>query len=429
MRTTADDVLALLARRDSLRAREVVRLDAGIRAVGLRSAPQRAGMVLALASADGHERQRAVEAIDANAPDDLVANLLALRAVDWAEPVRAAALAKLRELPQLTLLYLLPMVERLRPRARSGALVALFEERIDPDALRVTAGGHPDPLARRSAWRLLIDTRESLYADDLVDVLALDRDAAVRAIAPHAVDLLLQLESDHEWFRAATERALVARNPAVRRVAREWARVRGVDARWSYAKAPPERALALIGRAEIAWPSDAKVIAHLIRDPRARVSAAALRALANLSPHSVRDEARELLLTTRSRRVARAAALVLRAAGLADRDRDALAAVAVDRRRRAADRRRCMELLERAPWLHLAVLLRVHAQRDSPLAEFVRRELRAWPRRHARPFHGPGDLRGELMAWVPGLDDPPRSAIDGILRASAGQPAEPPGVP
>lgn len=335
----------LLWRLDRLRARDVVRFDAELRAAVApgAAAPARLATVVALTSADGHERQRAVESVRTDAPDDIVANLLVVRAVDWVEPVRAAALAKLRELPPLTRLYVLPMVERLRSRARGGPLVALFAELVEPDALRITAApwGHPDPLSRRCAWRLLHDERE-LWVDEVVHQLAVDRDASVRALAAEAIDVVISNESDHERRRVAIKAALLCRDAGVRRSAREWAALDRLDADGFYSGlfgGPP--AFALAESATIA------TVEARLHDRSPRVSAAALRALARLSPHAARDEARALLLQPSSRRVARAAARVLRAAGLDDVDRAELAAAAAEPGRPAADRQRLLRLLAR----------------------------------------------------------------------------------
>ncbi|MDA0184562.1 hypothetical protein OJ997_29940 [Solirubrobacter phytolaccae] len=421
------DPEALLAHLETLDPPGLVAFDARVRAelepeaiAALRSrtgrgARHRLWTVLALMSADGFERERAVASGD-------VADLLVLRAVDPVGPVREAALARLRELPPSSLLGALPMTEWLRRRAHFAPLDALMWERLDVPTLQ-TAAHDPSPLARHAAWVRLIDEGEI----DL-DAIATDRDAAVRRLALHAFGMLLEETDRPETFRALVETMLLSRNPELREDAREVALVRGIRG-WDYTtarRAYPRWTFGAVATAEDARRADVAALVADVGSPFDRISAAALRALARLDPHAARDAARDRFVRTNAKRVARAAARVLRAAEPNHADRAALAAVAIDHRRDVAQRRLAIDLLRGLPWLHLAVLVRVHDQRGRRLAPFIERELAAWPKRNPEPAHGPGrELGDELLAWVPRLDEPPRLAIEAILRASAGRPAEP----
>jgi hypothetical protein len=108
---------------------------------------------MALVSADGFEREHAIE--DVQLRRSTVA-LIALRATEWVKQVRHAALLRLAEARVSILLDVLPLLEVLtQERTRADDLDALIEQWLSDGDLR--AATHADNvLARRAGWRRLV---------------------------------------------------------------------------------------------------------------------------------------------------------------------------------------------------------------------------------------------------------------------------------
>jgi hypothetical protein len=121
-RPSDDSVEALLAALDDLQGREVVRFDersrswssgvgpaeiADLRRWWRRGASHRLWTVMALVSADGFERQGAIEEVELRRS---TVSLIALRSTEWVEEVREAARRRLTDAPESVLLDLMPLL-------------------------------------------------------------------------------------------------------------------------------------------------------------------------------------------------------------------------------------------------------------------------------------------------------------------------------
>ncbi|MEU3605098.1 hypothetical protein AB0E83_06520 [Streptomyces sp. NPDC035033] len=155
----------------------------------VRKTPSEARLALALCDPDGRIREAAL-AYAAGRPELLP--LVAVRAADWAEPVRARALALLREaLPGAsygTLSVTAPVILRLAVRLRGGAAAELLDGLLrDGPAGTATALllGCRDAAARRAALTAVLD--RGLYDGlGLALVAAGDHDPVVQERAASA---------------------------------------------------------------------------------------------------------------------------------------------------------------------------------------------------------------------------------------------------
>ena len=244
---------------------------------------------LGLVAADGHRRERAIRTVELT---PLTVRLLALRAVDWVDPVRAAALERLATAPAELLVAALPLADRLaRRRARGTELEGLLDRRLS-DAELLRAAWFADPLIHRSAWRRL-----RVITPALGEQAARDRDVVVRAVAASALESLpdaarrrvaaLLVEDHLGWIvrpalavlvacdgEAAIRGGLTGRSRALRWAARDQARLHGIDARAVYLEAGDTLSLCEVGDRR-----DTEVFRAALGDPRARVRAAAVRVL------------------------------------------------------------------------------------------------------------------------------------------------------
>lgn len=450
------DVVALLKELDAFGDGEILRFDVRARSWSSgfgsgeiaklhsrwrRGAAERLWTIAALVSADGFEREAAVEAVELRRS---TIRLIALRSTDWVREVRQAALLRLAAAPVSVLLDVLPLAEVLtRDRARSGDLDALVEQRLSSDDLKAAAAS-VNPLARRAAWRRLI-ARGAVPARDLIDGAACDPDVMVRGLAAHQLgelapgpqhelaDVLvgdpvgwiaglgLQVLVETDGTDAITD-ALTAPNATLRRRARSWAHVRGVDARAVYLarlEQDPVDELALVALAEISAPEDVDVLTAAAADRRTRVRAAALRALGRLDPPAARELAIKEFVSGGSGRVARAASAVLRSASLSTTDVRRLAEVAEDEQRPTGLRLRALSLLRPSRWQHLATVMRCRDAAGPSFKHALDDELRDWITSSARISRGPDpDVRATITALLPGLSDPVRNSIEFTLRTT-----------
>ncbi|MCX5197783.1 hypothetical protein OOK31_28465 [Streptomyces sp. NBC_00249] len=300
-------------------------------------APEDVPLEVRLCHPDGHVRASALLAPDAPL------HLVAVRAADWAPPVRKRArqvLARALERdPAGTLGALTPLVLRLGRREQGGWAVELFEEALrgaGPAVLAALRAGADLP-ARRYATRLTL-AAGGLGVRDLARGAAAERDpatarlwtdaalAALAAGGPEdgAVDLLLGghvpmvRASGVTALRRAGRGAeavdhLTDRSGLVRACARWLARQDGTDAHAALRPlvADPERVTpgAVTGFAECAGRADAPLFRALLEH---RVGAVRAAAVAGLSRLEVSDfEALRPLLDDPSPAVAREVARAL----------------------------------------------------------------------------------------------------------------------
>ena len=298
---SADDLWREL---DALPPRELVRFDWQSRSWSTGLVPKQIAALgraeLSLVSADGHERERAIRATPLT---PLTVKLLVLRAVDWVAPVRRAAIARLDACPADLLTRALPLAERLaEERYRGDELGELLDARLTVRAATQSS----DTRVRRTAWRRLGD---AAHPHELIEQAAVDPDAVVRSVAaralerlpPHDRRMLAEALIDDRVGRIAARalaalvgldgaapirEALTAPSATLRRAARDWARLHGIDAR----AVARERGDA-IALAELADPRDEALIRAMLDDPRARVRAAGLRGLARIDRPAARRAA------------------------------------------------------------------------------------------------------------------------------------------
>lgn len=346
--------------------------------------------MLGLVTGDGHERERAVRAAPMT---PLTARLLTLRCIDWAGPIRDAALARLDHCPHDLLVRTLPLAEQLASeRARGKLLDAFLDARLSDSDLRRAYVAQDAP-TRRAAWRRL-SARGVLTADELCEIAAQDEDGLVRTLA---ADVVAGLPADDQRALAqvlvgdplgrvavpalaalvqldgvdAIGPALLAPAAAVRRAARDWASIKGVDARAVYIErltALPRDAIALVAVTELADPRDAGRFRRMLDDPRSRVRSAGLRGLARVDPAAGRSAAIRAL------------------------DRGATG---------------------RVTWAAVAVC-------DAAIRAHLDTEVCAWVASSRRISRGPSrEVRARIEALLPALDPSPRGEIEFVLRTSA----------
>jgi len=447
------DVAALLAGLEALAPRELVRFDgqsrswlsglsseaiARLRWPFLRGGRKRLWGVLGLVSADGRERERAVTAGELS---PLTTRLLAVRSVDWVTEVRAAALARLRECPAPLLTEALALADQIAvERLRGEELDALLDARLSADDLRA-ATRVADRRTRRAAWRRLV-ARGLPRFEELRDVAAADEDVIVRSVAASALsDLSAQQQRTLARVlvydsigsvattalaalvrldgAAAIEQALTGPSAAARRAARDWAAVRGVDARAVYltrlGEQPRDR-IALTALAEIGDAQDADLFRELLADERPRIRAAGLRALARVDQATARAAAVDALRTGASGRVVTAATDVLREGSLGGAELEAVVTIALDRSRPSSHRFRT----RRNRWHHLAVVLEARAaEGDGDVRALLDHAVLAWIAASRRIGRGPDPaIRGRVERLLDTLGAERRREIDFVLRTT-----------
>jgi HEAT repeat protein len=246
-------------------------------------------------------------------------------------------------------------------------------------------------------------------------VLVCDR---VGWLAGRGLEVLVGLDG-----APAITSALTAPNATLRRRARHWAAIRDVDARAVYLgrlRRDPFDALGLIALAEIGDPADHAVLLRALAEPRSRVRAAALKAVARFDMPAAQAAAMDDLAAGRSGRVGRAGVVVLRAASLADADLSRLEHVALDADRPAGQRLRALVLLRPARWRHLVTVLQARRTAEPPLLRVLDEELRAWIAKSSRISRGPdAGLRAIVGPLLNTLDEAPRRSIEFVLRTAA----------
>ena len=431
---------------EALPPRELVRFDAlsrsgysGFSPQAIAAAPRDVWELLALVSADGRERERCVRATPLT---PLTARLVAIRAIDWADQVCDAAARRLEASPVPLLVEALPLADQLaRERLRGASLQRVLDRRLSDDALRATARA-PAALVRRAAWRRLIE-RGAAGADDVAEA-AQDRDVTVRrvagsalpglepsarrrvarilvedpvgSVAAPALGVLVALEG-----AAAIEPALTGRSAGARRAARDWAAVHGVDARAVYLRRlarDARDAIGLTALAEIGSADDAPVFRGMLADPRVRIRAAGLRALARVDEPAGRDAALAALRGGEGGRMLWAAADVLRSRSPSPAEIAALEPIALDRARPAGQRLRALSLLRPSRWVHLAALLDVRSDAaDEALLARLEQEINAWIAGSGRIGRAPPhELRQRIESRLPMLGTAQQRSIDWVLR-------------
>jgi hypothetical protein len=399
--------------------------------------------VLALVSGDGYERERATGVAPLR---PVIVRLLVLRCIDWVSEVRAAAQDRLEGCPPRVLVDALALADQLAvERARGEVLSSLLDARVSAEDLR-HACRDADPRTRRAAWRRLV-ARRVATPRELADVAARDDDIVVRGIAAAVLQelpvdarrRLAEVLVDDRVGSVAVPAlaalvkldgtppvlaALTGRSPALRRAARDWAAIRGVDARGVYLERladDPGDAIALIGLAEVGGPRDEELFHRMLWDQRARVRAAGLRALAQVDRPAGRRAALEALSGGVTGRVSRTAANILRDGTPSEAEISIISRIALDRTKTPGQRFRSLSLLRAARWPYLAVMLE---SREMAEDENVRRrldaEIRAWVGSSGRISHGPDTgPRERIKRLLPTVGDGVRQKIEFVLRTSA----------
>lgn len=409
----------------------------------LRGARRNLWQVLALMAADGHEREKAVARCPLAVP---YVQLLLLRCLDWVGPVRDAALERLDEIPSDLLLEVLPLAVTLAAERRRGPILdAFIDARLDDSHLRL-AGRSESVLVRRAAW-MRLKTRGHLAPTDF-ELLVVDSDVMVRRIAVQALQQLPEAErisaarrllKDPVGSIGATAlaqlvdldgpntilEALMASLAPVRRSARDWASLRGIEARPVYLsrlQRAPNDLIGLTGLAEIGNAADSDLFERMTEDPRSRVVAAGLGALSRVNAASARGIALRLLRERPSGRVSRTAAEVLRASTPSPAEAEALAVLALDETLSDGQRLRALALLRPLRWLHLVTVLETMGTTHSgPLSEQLEREVDDWLRRSGRIGRRPNaGLMKRLEPALIALDAARRDQIHFVLRTAVG---------
>ncbi|WP_157530361.1 hypothetical protein [Microtetraspora niveoalba] len=267
-------------------------------------------VALRASSHDGYEREQAVRH-DAMRTDFRLLPVLVIRAADWVDEVRIAALETLRLVladPAADLLAALPIAVRLGDRRRGGPALAEVRAALlrADDGTSARARGCADPRARRFAYRVSLDSGRLRETDlmaaalgesdavsrvwcaeavgrmdrpDLLERLLTGRSARVRAVA---LTGLVRLGRPEHGARFLDDRSTVVRLTA------QWAvRRAGGDpaqtCRALLAARPGARVAGLIaGLGDCGGGGDAGLVRPYLADPRPAVRAEAVRALLRL---------------------------------------------------------------------------------------------------------------------------------------------------
>ncbi|MET9625099.1 hypothetical protein ABZZ37_30600 [Streptomyces sp. NPDC006464] len=192
----------------------------------LGSRPGEAELALALCDPDGRIREAALGHADSRPG---VLPLVAIRATDWAPPVRERALGVLRTaLPDAaprTLAVTVPVILRVAGRRRGGAAGALLEELLGgcPEATLAWLLLNRDRATRRLALRVAV-ARGHLDAGRLARIAAADNDVVVQDVASDAAIAAMTAETEEEvlglLLAGRTGRTRAAGVTALRRAGR-----------------------------------------------------------------------------------------------------------------------------------------------------------------------------------------------------------------
>jgi hypothetical protein len=291
--------------------------------------------------------------------------------------VRATALDRLDECPPRLLVVALPLAEQLAAeRARGEILSSFLDTRFSEEDLR-HAYRSQDARTRRAAWRGL-RARGAATQSELVDVAARDEDVVVRGIAAAALDdlpvearryLAERLVRDRAGSVAAPAlaalvnldgtspilEALTGPSPGLRRAARDWASIRGVDARNVYLERlarDPSDPIALVALTELGDQRDEDLFRSMLGDERTRIRAAGLRGLARVDRPAGRRAALDALTSAVAGRITWTAANILRDGTPSGDEITAISRIALAGTRTTSQRFRSLSLLRSARWPH-----------------------------------------------------------------------------
>ena len=258
-------------------------------------------------------------------------------------------------------------------------------------------------------WKTCRSTQRRNLAEILVD----DR---VGSVATPALAALVRLDGTPSILAG-----LAGRSAAVRRAARDWASIRGVDARGFYLRrlaSDPNDAIALTGLAELGNEPDEELFRSMLEDPCTRIRAAGLRGLARVDGIAARRAALQALTGALTGRITRTAANILRDGTLTAEEITAISRIALDHTRAASQRFRSLSLLRAAPWPHLSVLLEARAMtKDGKARRQLDVELRYWLASSGRISRGPDPaLRERIERQLPNIED--RATPEDRVRAA-----------
>ncbi|WP_066940410.1 HEAT repeat domain-containing protein [Microtetraspora fusca] len=381
-------------------------------------------VALRACSPDGHRREQAVRDAVMRTDPRLLPVLL-IRAADWVEEVRAAALETLAlvltEVATSDLLSLVPVAVRLGDRRRGGCALASVRSalvRADDETL-ATMRDCADLRARRFAYEISLD-RDRLPESDLVAAALGEADVVSRIRCAEAIsrmdrpDLLARLLAARSArVRAVALTGLVRLGrpehgsrflgdpSTVTRLTAQWAvRRAGGDPAHIYrrllaGRPGPEVRNLIAGLADCGGGADADLVRPYLADPRPRVRAEAVRTLHRLgAPMDL-----VALLGDPSPVVVRRAAAALRDSGVpADRLWPLLDTTRPRHVRQAAHR-----LLSGADdWTRLKADLTLVGDADASLRRRARDDLAAWRENKAPTLYTkpPEPLRDELTALI-----------------------------
>ena len=398
--------------------------------------------VVALVSRDGHERERAARSC-ALAP--LTVRLLLIRGVEWVHEVREAALSRLAACPSDLLVEALDLAEQLAGERAWGTLLrALIDAQLSDDDLR-RAYRSFTPRTRRAAWYRLYE-RNTLSANELVSLAAQDPDVGVRRIAARSLPglseedrrQLAQVLIDDRVGSIAVPglatlveldgtqsivNALISRSPTLRRAARDWARIRNVDARGTYLgllAGDANHAVALVALADLGDRRDEKLMRTMLTDPRAGVRAAGLHGLSRIDRGAGRDAAITALVSGATGKVGRTAAHILRDGPPSSEEVLAITDVVLDQSRSPSLRLRCLSLLRPIRWVHLATMLEARDRTNDPsLLQRLDNEAERWLRDSSRVTRVPdSEVRARIRQLLPQVNPDLRQQIAFVLKTS-----------
>jgi hypothetical protein len=397
-----------------------------------------AGRVTALGIASLHGsgwvRERAVRLL-ADSDDALAPAFLLLRANDWVDPVRQAAIESLERrladrgvdelVPHLELVFRLTDVRRNDLR---GLTARVEQELASPEAAASLqrACGEGTARARRRCLDLALRARTFDVRFTLLASLD-DRDRSTRVAAAHAAGsvfageelraLLRRLRTSRvsALRRAALEVAaervqselrdlaeglLLDADAAVRAAARRHLRTTAAppDAasryRTALAQRPERLAAAILGLGETGAPADAALVEVHLLDDRARVRSAAVSALGSLAAADHRSDFIALIADP-SPRVARAACDVLLRLPAVELSLLVEAAV----RGEHPSQRRCgVDLVVRHDhWAAGLAWLRIAREGEEEIAARAKNALERWANRYNRVYTVPS--RDQVAAY------------------------------
>lgn len=389
---------------------------------------------------DGFKREQACRALGGFIPWSL--RLLVIRTTDWVEQVRAAALETVARASAADLAAHIGLVERLaRDRLRNADLERLVESLRNSDAgvaALADVRGAPDPLARRTAWQLLMRWSPAPTRTDLAEA-ARDPDPWLRHWAlreaeaagrVQALQVANRLRSDRigrlraralstqislgAVDRATLLAALSDPSMAVRSLAQFHLREDADLADYYRVRLSGEpQAADILGLGEVGSSCDAEIVSAWLTDLRPRYRRAALAAYARLAKTEALAAAAELV-NDPSPRVAAAATRLLATSTLPETlivQSETLAATGP-----ASARRRAVVVLRRYPWRWLLATLHCLDEPDGETSAFVREELALWLRRSATvtiapPAHVAEEIAGRLTTVEPASAESIRFAL------------------